>query len=310
MSCDTVCSTSPPYHNATINNNIIGDNHIVTTTQSPPYAKGWTNPNDACMIEKTYTLPLTPRYAKVPISVGEALERYNDILYLVQDPAPVLGSLGVLMNGVNVYGLGSACGFSSNCPNTDPSAPSTYVDAVESEGHTVDNCGGHADPMGFYHVHQIANLLTVSQREACKLPPDTAGNHSELLEWLLDGFGLYGPFSQGGVMPTQLDECGGHTHEIDGIMTYHYHLPDSFPWIIGCFKGCPEASKNAMISAVANTATYGCPEWLTEDPNPLFEQLGSTESGGNAAGRQALPSTFMQIVMCGVLAFLISSSLC
>ena len=119
-----------------------------------------------------------------------------------------------------VYGLGSPCGFSSNCPNTDPSAPSTYVDAVESEGHTVDNCGGQADPMGFYHVHQIANLLTASQREACNLPPDTAGNHSELLGWLLEGFGLYGPFSQGGVMPTQLDECGGHTHKIDGVMTY------------------------------------------------------------------------------------------
>ena len=32
-----------------------------------------------------------------------------------------------------------------------------------------------------------------------------------------------------GIVPTDLDECGGHTHEIDGEMTYHYHLPDHFP---------------------------------------------------------------------------------
>ena len=301
MPCDTVCPTEPPYHNVSIA--FSGDHRIITTTQCPPYTKGWTNPNDACMVQKMYMIPLKPRYSKVPISVGEALEKYNNILYLKTDPAPVFGSLGVLVNGVNVYGLGSPCGFGSVCPDTDPSAPSTFVDAVESEGHTTDSCGGHADPNGFYHIHQIADLLTDSQREACELPSDTTGNHSKLLGWMLDGFGLYGPNSQGGVTPTQLDECGGHTHEIDGEMTYHYHVPGAFPWIIGCFKGCPETTGNTMISAVANTATYGCPEGLEEDPNPVFEQLGVTGGGGNAAVRHTLPGTLMLVIVCGVLAF-------
>ena len=298
MRCDTICPTEPPYHNPTVT--ITSDSRIINTTQCPPYTKGWTNPNDACMVQKTYVLPLKPRYAKVPISVGEALARYNDILYLETDPAPVLGSLGVLLNGVNVYGVGSPCGFNSNCPNTDPSAPSEYVDAVESEGITTDSCGGHADPNGFYHIHQLATQHADSQRKACELPSDTVGNHSELLGWMLDGFGLYGPNSQGGVKPTQLDECGGHTHEIDGNMTYHYHVPDSFPWTIGCLKGCPATTGNTMLSAVANNATYGCPEGLEEDPNPVFEQSGVT-GGGNIAVVYSLSSAFMLVVVCMVL---------
>ena len=44
--------------------------------------------------------------------------------------------------------------------------------------------------------------------------------------------------------PQTADECGGHIHELDGVKLYHYHLPDKFPWTIGCFTGCPEVSNN------------------------------------------------------------------
>ena len=69
---------------------------------------------------------------------------------------------------------------------------------------------------------------------------------------MFDGFGIYG----------QLDECHGHTHdhEIDGVMTYHYYLPTGFPYVIGCYKGCPEVSNNQMeLSKFNIDATYGCP---------------------------------------------------
>lgn len=46
---------------------------------------------------------------------------------------------------------------------------------------------------------------------------------------------------------------------LDGEMTYHYHLPSSFPWIIGCFKGCPEISNNPRQLEFATGEAYGCP---------------------------------------------------
>ena len=89
---------------------------------------------------------------------------------------------------------------------------------------------------------------------------------------MFDGFGIYGQFSQGGELPTQLDECHGHTHEMDGVMTYHYHLPTGFPYVIGCYKGCPEVSDNQMqLSKFNIDATYGCPIDLSTDPDPLYE---------------------------------------
>ena len=59
-----------------------------------------------------------------------------------------------------------------------------------------------------------------------------------------------------GKVPTDLDECGGHTHKLDGVEVYHYHLPDEFPWIIGCFTGCPEVSNNR--NEFRDLSKYGC----------------------------------------------------
>jgi len=41
---------------------------------------------------------------------------------------------------------------------------------------------------------------------------DVPGEHSQLLRWLFDGYGIYGQFLLNGVVPDDLDECGGHTH--------------------------------------------------------------------------------------------------
>ena len=102
-------------------------------------------------ISSNIVLPLNPTRAKTPIPVGEPYGRYDGILYLKESPAPIFGALGVLTNGVMVFGVGSPCGYSSKCP--EDGAPTKYVDAVESEGHTVDQCGGHAAPTNQYHIH-------------------------------------------------------------------------------------------------------------------------------------------------------------
>ena len=180
--------------------------------------------------------------AKTPIPVGEKQEVFEGITYLKEDPKPILGALGVLKNGVRIFGVGSPCGFSSKCP--DEGGPTKWVDAVQSEGHTVDFCGGHAAPTNQYHIHSGIGFNSSAGRLACQLPQDQPGKHSRLLGWIFDGYGLYGRYSLGGKLPTDLDECRGHTHRINGVRVYHYHIPDGFPWTIGCFKGCPEVSNN------------------------------------------------------------------
>jgi hypothetical protein len=207
--------------------------------------------------EKTFSIPINPKMATTPIPVGEIQEVFEGITYLKEDPQPMLGVLGVLKNGVNIFGVGSPCGFSTKCPNEG--APTEWVDAVDAEGHTVDFCGGHAAPTNQYHIHSGIGFDTNAGREACQLPLDTPGKHSELLGWMFDGYGLYGRYSLCGLLPTDLDECHGHTHEIDGVSVYHYHIPDAFPWTIGCFKGCPEVSNNpGQFTFTVNNDEYGC----------------------------------------------------
>lgn len=251
----TRCPTDSPFYNVTISTDSVF--RYVESTHCPPYDNpGWTNPSQACVFKSTYKIPLVTKMAKEPIPVGEKLTVFEGITYLKEDPKPILGVLGVLTNGVNIFGVGSPCGFSSKCP--DEGAPSEWVDAVESEGHTVDTCGGHAAPTHQYHVHSGVGMKNNSDRDACKLSQDKAGQHSALLGWLFDGYGMYGRYSQGGKVPLDLDDCGGHTHDIDGIDLYHYHIPDAFPWTIGCYKGCPEISNNPRELSFVKNGSYGC----------------------------------------------------
>ena len=147
--CSKTCPANAPYEEVSITTD--STFRYIKTSKCPPYEnKNWTNPNDACLTETTYKVPLVPKVATKPIPAGEALERYQGILYLKPDPSPILGAMGVLLNGVPVFGVGSPC---VNVPCEKAGAPSDLVDAVESEGHTVDFCYGHASPGGQYHVH-------------------------------------------------------------------------------------------------------------------------------------------------------------
>ena len=105
----------------------------------------------------------------------------------------MMGAIGVLLNGVNIFGVGSLCGNGSKCPSQG--APSMYIDAVEFEGRKVDRCGGYPSSTHQYHVHSLMRMETYFQRRRCKLPVDKVYSHSELLGYMFDGYGLYGKYS-------------------------------------------------------------------------------------------------------------------
>ncbi|WP_170110412.1 YHYH protein [Flavilitoribacter nigricans] len=103
----------------------------------------------------------------------------------------------------------------------------------------LDRFGGHTDGTERYHYHFPAPDLQDH------IHPHSAG-HSALMGYMLDGFGIYGPYGEDGALlsSADLDECHGHTHPVlwDGelVELYHYHWTYDFPYNIGCFKGTPQ----------------------------------------------------------------------
>jgi len=100
-----------------------------------------------------------------------------------------------------------------------------------------DKCGGHPERTGRYHYHDLSACI--------EDPGGEADQHSGLLGYALDGFGMFGPGGEDGVWLTtqDLDACHGHTHAIewDGSSTeiFHYHLTRDYTYTLGCFRGTP-----------------------------------------------------------------------
>lgn len=135
---------------------------------------------------------------------------------LAGSPSCAPGAVGILLTGSVLFSALDAPGR----------------DAVAHE--TQDKCQGHPQQSGVYHYHSISSCL----------PDDsTAGGHSALVGYALDGFGIYGHRGEGGKILTSadLDECHGHTHRIDwdgkSVTMYHYHATWDFPYSVGCLRG-------------------------------------------------------------------------
>jgi hypothetical protein len=103
----------------------------------------------------------------------------------------------------------------------------------------LDRFGGHTDGTERYHYHYPSKDLQDH------IHPHSSG-HSALMGYMLDGFGIYGPYGENGELlkSADLDECHGHKHPVmwDGQMVdiYHYHWTYDFPYNIGCYKGTPQ----------------------------------------------------------------------
>jgi hypothetical protein len=129
------------------------------------------------------------------------------------------GPIGYLLSGVALFDALDA---------TSQDAPAHEVQ---------DACNGHPQQQGQYHYHNYSNCL---QDDAGK-----RGQHSDLVGYAADGFGIYGTKGENGNELTNdhLDACHGHVHTItwDGkpARLYHYHFTRMFPYSIGCFKGKP-----------------------------------------------------------------------
>jgi hypothetical protein len=140
---------------------------------------------------------------------------------VADQPECVGGEVGIMTTGVLIFSAFDAGGR----------------DAVATE--IQDDCDGHPQGSDAYHYHGPSSCVEEIQPSA----PD--GQHSDLQGYAYDGFGIFGVYGEDGELlsSTDLDECHGHTHDIDWdgetVEMYHYHFTPDFPYTVGCFRGAP-----------------------------------------------------------------------
>jgi len=123
-----------------------------------------------------------------------------------------------------------------------------------------------------------------------------ADGHSEQMGYALDGYPIYGPYSCGGYMPEDLDDCGGHEH--GDIPGYHYHTQPSEPYVIGCFHGEVECDTTESYSGCEKytkysnlMATVSSESSLTCDSILAKAMTGSMVEHGWSVDSDKIPTT-------------------
>jgi len=215
----TVCGTTASANTFTITNvtdddagtktGFPGGYREIKTNGCPGY--DWTSqstPNKAQEQTRVVKLPLSPKLSTVQTVLG--IKNVDG----TTNSNPPKGAIGIAINGVAIYG----------------NADATNGDAYINESKTFDKCGGHPQGQGDYHYHAEPGADCVFK--------NTSGQHSPMFGLMYDGIPIYGTLGDGGVVPTDLDACGGHVDK--AYPFYHYHLPNgkAFPYSLTCLKGC------------------------------------------------------------------------
>ncbi|MBS0204833.1 MAG: YHYH protein [Planctomycetes bacterium] len=153
-----------------------------------------------------------------------------------------MGPIGMALNGVVFFNPFEAGG----------------MNAVEGYSEVwLDSCCGHPQQTGVYHYHKYPSCV--------KSPfPDDGKQHSPVIGFAWDGFPIYGPYQDAGVMARDLkgtvalDVCNGHSDKQRG---YHYHVtPGRFPYVIGGYAGTPDPANGRGLGrgeagAITNNAS-------------------------------------------------------
>ncbi|AWV97525.1 YHYH protein [Arcticibacterium luteifluviistationis] len=138
-------------------------------------------------LKLTFTIPVLPKFANSNNNIAEV-----EIIGLSLDGVPINGEPPSAINGPQRGGPGGRKRTEINFPSLDP-------------------CGGHHDPAGYYHWHfvpeVINQVLTANgiTEISCTNVAQTTG--TKLVGFAKDGFPIYAY----AVEPSDLDDCGGRT---------------------------------------------------------------------------------------------------
>lgn len=184
------------------------------TMPSGPSCLGATPNNN---LKLTFYIPAVPKKANANDEIS-TIENIG----VSKDGIPITGNPPSVVNGPPGMGGGGVAG--GNIPSLDP-------------------CGGHPDPFGYYHLHfgaeEINNVLQAHNITEVSCT-NFAQSEIAFVGYAKDGYPIYASKDKDNTTPTDLDECQGHTSATadypDGI--YHYHLSSTkAPNLPPCLKG-------------------------------------------------------------------------
>ncbi len=172
----------------------------------------------------------------------EAAPNNNLLLTFLIPANPVFASSNNTISTVELIGV-SVDGVPIN---GDPPSVANPGNEVAGNIPSLDPCGGHHDPAGYYHWHFVAETMNQVLEAnditdvSCTLVNQVAD--TELIGFAKDGFPIYAYE----VEPLDLDDCGGRTAITtdfpDGV--YHYVASNTdAPNVPKCLKGV-SASNN------------------------------------------------------------------
>ena len=173
-----------------------------------------------------------------------------------------MGAIGMALNGVVFFNPFEAGG----------------MNAVEGYSEVwLDSCCGHPQQHGVYHYHKYPSCV--------KSPfPDDGKQHSPVLGFAFDGFPIYGPFEEAGLMAKELkgerglDVCNGHQDDTRG---YHYHVtPGRFPYTFGGYAGVVEPSNNRGFNRAGSGAIENNAEGTSRQEQVITAVRPGTASRG------------------------------
>jgi hypothetical protein len=134
----------------------------------PTYQYVAMTPNGLQAKSYNFSFPLSPAVAGSTTSV------------------PLLGNVGVAVNGIPIYGPNEA---------TQP-ASDAYGDPIAAT--LLDQCGSHSGNQGSFHNHtlQVKCLIqsAVSSSQPWNNPDPSPSNPSPIVGYAFDGFPIYGPY--------------------------------------------------------------------------------------------------------------------
>lgn len=226
------------YTKPTLSGMCTATSFVVDSNGMPTYTFVPITPNPLVVTANHYEIPLNPVEAAMTTDL------------------PLLGAVGFAVNGLPIFG-----------PNEGAQpAAEAFGDPIFNG--IMDQCLGHTADR--YHYHSLLEKCLIASglvSEPWTNSNPDAAKGSPVIGWALDGFPIYGTREctdancskvislQSGYAktgdpttyawnaytwsdhpgdPTYLDECNGHKGP-DG--KYHYHVTDTFPYVLGCFRG-------------------------------------------------------------------------
>lgn len=177
-----------------------------------------------------------------PSSSGSCLEAAPDdnliLTFLIPTNPELLSSPDVLQTVENIGVSLDGIPLTGDPPSV-VNGPGGMGGGIPS----IDPCGGHMDPFGYYHLHfapqEMNNVLAAHNITEVSCT-NFSQSETALVGFAKDGFPIYASKDSDGTLPSDLDSCNGHTAPTadfpDGI--YHYHASSTeAPNVPACLVG-------------------------------------------------------------------------